>query len=148
MTFENQPITHVAEVASPVQIRALYIEDDAINRRVVRDMLGVVGISYDEGVDGPDGLAKLEVGDFDIVLLDLRMPGMDGLEVARLIRARADLKGTIPIIVVTADTGTGIEQACLDAGAQDMLLKPVAMQPLIDTICCQVLTSNPDMDLI
>ena len=148
MTFENQTITTAAAVASPMRIRALYIEDDAINRRVVRDMLGVVGISYDEGVDGPDGLAKLEAGDFDIVLLDLRMPGMDGLEVARQIRARADLKGIIPIIVVTADTGSSIEQACQDAGAQDMLRKPVAMQPLIDTICCQVLTSNPDMDLI
>lgn len=148
MTLENPPLVPVAEVASPVQIRALYIEDDAINRRVVRDMLGVVGIGYDEGVDGPDGLAKLEIGDFDIVLLDLRMPGMDGLEVARQIRARADRKGIIPIIVVTADTGSGIEQACQDAGAQDMLLKPIAMQPLIDTICCQMLTSNPEMDLI
>ncbi|MBC2650885.1 response regulator [Novosphingobium flavum] len=129
-------------------MKALYIEDDPINRLVVKDMLGVVGIGYEEGVDGPDGIAKLEHDEFDIVLVDLRMPGIDGLEVTRRIRARSDAKATVPIVVITADTGTGIKQACFDAGAQDMLLKPVAMQPLIDTICFQVLESNPDTDMI
>jgi CheY-like chemotaxis protein len=148
MTYQGQTPPPPADDGQAIQIRALYIEDDPINRLVVRDMLGVVGIGYDEGVDGPDGLAKLEDGEYDIVLMDLRMPGMDGLEVTRQIRARRDAKATIPIVVVTADTGPGIQQDCQDAGAQDLLLKPVAMQPLLDTICLQVLSSNPDMDMI
>jgi hypothetical protein len=148
MTYQGQNLSAPANESQAVQIKALYIEDDPINRLVVRDMLGVVGIDYDEGVDGPDGLAKLDSGEFDIVLMDLRMPGMDGLEVTRQIRARRDAKATIPIVVITADTGPGIQQDCQDAGAQDLLLKPVAMQPLLDTICLQVLSSNPDTDMI
>lgn len=149
MTYQGQtPTAPQADDAQAIQIKALYIEDDPINRLVVRDMLGVVGIGYEEGVDGPDGLAKLEQDEFDIVLVDLRMPGMDGLEVTRLIRARRDAKAEIPIVVITADTGSGIQQDCQEAGAQDLLLKPVAMQPLLDTICLQVLSSNPDMDMI
>jgi CheY-like chemotaxis protein len=148
MTYQDQTPTALADHAQAIQIKALYIEDDPINRLVVRDMLGVVGIGYDEGVDGPDGLAKLESSEYDIVLLDLRMPGMDGLEVTRRIRARHDAKSTIPIVVITADTGPGIQQDCERAGAQDLLLKPVAMQPLLDTICLQVLACNPDMDMI
>lgn len=153
MTYQGQiPTASSAETpaqdAQAIQIKALYIEDDPINRLVVRDMLGVVGIGYEEGVDGPDGLAKLEGGEFDIVLVDLRMPGMDGLEVTRQIRSRCDAKAAVPIVVITADTGSGIQQDCQDAGAQDLLLKPVAMQPLLDTICLQVLSSNPDMEMI
>jgi len=149
MTYHSPtPPAPEADDAQAIQIKALYIEDDPINRLVVKDMLGVVGIGYEEGVDGPDGIAKLEHDEFDIVLVDLRMPGIDGLEVTRRIRARSDSKATIPIVVITADTGAGIKQACVDAGAQDMLLKPVAMQPLIDAICFQVLEANPDMDMI
>jgi CheY-like chemotaxis protein len=112
MTYQGHAPLASRDDAQQIQIKALYIEDDPINRVVVRDMLGVVGISYDEGVDGPDGLAKLESGEFDIVLLDLRMPGMDGLEVTRQIRARRDAKAGIPIVVITADTGPGIQQDC------------------------------------
>ena len=148
MTYQGQIPPKTGENAQNIQIKALYIEDDPINRLVVRDMLGVVGIGYDEGVDGPDGLAKLDSGEFDIVLMDLRMPGMDGLEVTRRIRARRDAKSNIPIVVITADTGPCIQQDCHEAGAQDLLLKPVAMQPLLDTICLQVLSSNPGMDMI
>jgi CheY-like chemotaxis protein len=148
MTYQSQHPPAPVDEAQAIQIKALYIEDDPINRLVVRDMLGVVGIGYDEGVDGPDGLAKLDSGEFDIVLLDLRMPGMDGLEVTRQIRARRDAKAAIPIVIITADTGASIQQECQNAGAQDLLLKPVAMQPLLDTICLQVLSSNPEMDMI
>lgn len=148
MTYQGHVPPAPAQDAQAIQIKALYIEDDPINRLVVRDMLGVVGIGYDEGVDGPDGLAKLDSGEYDIVLMDLRMPGMDGLEVTRQIRARRDDKASIPIVVITADTGPGIQHDCHEAGAQDLLLKPVAMQPLLDTICLQVLSSNPDMDMI
>ena len=149
MTYQGQPPAAVPdEDAQAIQIKALYIEDDPINRLVVRDMLGVVGICYEESADGPEGLAKLDRGEFDIVLVDLRMPGMDGIEVTRQIRARRDEKANIPIVVITADTGPGIQHDCLEAGAQDLLLKPVAMQPLLDTICLQVLSSNPDMEMI
>ncbi len=144
--------SHLPPIASgesqEMQIRVLYIEDDPINRMVVRDMLSVVGINYAEAPDGPSGLIALEQGDYDLVLMDLRMPGMDGFEVTKAIRLRGDSKAQIPVVFVTADTGEGIEQGCLAAGAQEMLLKPVAMQPLLDAICRQVLTSNTSFCMI
>ncbi|MEY2926828.1 MAG: hypothetical protein RL367_1305 [Pseudomonadota bacterium] len=130
------------------KIRVLYIEDDAINRMVVRDMLSAVGIAYDEAIDGVSGLQKIEHGHYDMVLLDLRMPEMDGMEVARTIRARPDGKATLPIVVITADTGANIRQGCIAAGANEMLLKPVSMQALLDAICRYVSSANANLMII
>jgi CheY-like chemotaxis protein len=66
--------------------------------------------------------------------MDLRMPGMDGMEAIRRIRARGDAKAELPIIVVTADSGTDLREQCLEAGADDVLFKPVAMDALFDSI--------------
>lgn len=115
-------------------MQILFIEDDPMNRRVVKDMLSVAGIAMHEAVDAESGLAMIEAQTFDIVLMDLRMPGMDGLTAVRHIRARADAKAEVPIIVITADTGPNLRRDCLAQGADDMLVKPIAMQDLFDSI--------------
>lgn len=105
-----------------------------MNRRVVRDMLDVAGATMTEAADGEAGLQVLDAEDFQVVLVDLRMPGMDGLEVIRRVRARDDAKGRVPIIVVTADTAADLRERCLTAGADDVLFKPVAMDALFDAM--------------
>lgn len=115
-------------------MRILFIEDDAMNRRVVRDMLHVAGLPLAEADGGVSGIARLEREEFDIVLLDLRMPGMDGFDVIRALRGRDDALRDIPIIVVTADASPGLEDECLEAGADAVLFKPIAMQSLFDNI--------------
>lgn len=115
-------------------MKILFVDDDAMNRRVVKDMLGVVGASMDEAENAEVGLSKVEGGDYNVVLMDLRMPGMDGLEATRAIRARSDLKAKLPIVVVTADTSSDLQERCSVAGADAVLMKPVAMASLIDTI--------------
>lgn len=115
-------------------MRILFIEDDAMNRRVVRDMLHVAGLPLAEADGGRAGIARLEREEFDIVLLDLRMPEMDGFEVIRALRGRDDDLRTIPIIVVTADASPGLEDECLETGADAVLFKPIAMQSLFDSI--------------
>lgn len=115
-------------------MKVLFIEDDRMNRRVVRDMLDVAGAVMTEAEDGETGLQVLDGEDFHIVLVDLRMPGMDGMEVIRRIRARADAKAQIPIVVVTADTAVDLRQRCLAAGADEVLFKPVAMDALFDVM--------------
>ena len=115
-------------------MNVLFVEDDRMNRRVVRDMLDVAGATMIEAEDGEAGLAAVEAGDFEIVLVDLRMPGMDGMEVIRRIRARGDAKARVPIIVVTADTAADLRERCLAAGADDLLFKPVAMDALFDAM--------------
>jgi two-component system response regulator QseB len=112
----------------------LFIEDDPMNRRVVRDMLDVAGASMAEAAHAEEGLRRIEAEDFDVVLVDLRMPGMDGIEAIERIRARDDAKAELPIIVVTADTAIDLRERCLTAGADEVLFKPVAMDALFDTI--------------
>lgn len=113
-------------------MRVLFIEDDQMNRRVVRDMLQIAGAEMDEAVDAPSGLQKVADETFDLILMDLRMPGMDGLTAIGHIRGRDDAKAKVPIIVVTADTAVDIEQKCLEGGADGVILKPVAMRQLFD----------------
>ena len=112
----------------------LFIEDDPMNRRVVKDMLDVAGATMAEAGLAEEGLARIEYEDFDVILVDLRMPGMDGMEAIRRIRARGDAKAELPVIVITADTGVDLREQCLEAGADDVLFKPVAMDALFDSI--------------
>ncbi|KQN82371.1 response regulator [Sphingomonas sp. Leaf67] len=115
-------------------MRILFVEDDAMNRRVVRDMLDVAGATMVEADLAEAGLRRIDEEEFDLVLLDLRMPGMDGFEVIRRVRAREDAKQTLPIIIVTADTAIDLTERCLAAGADEVLFKPVAMDALFDAI--------------
>jgi CheY-like chemotaxis protein len=115
-------------------MRILFVEDDPMNRRVVRDMLQLVGAEMHEADSARAGLDKIEAERFDIVLMDLRMPGMDGMEAIGHIRGRGDNKAMLPIIVVTADTALGIRENCVRGGADEVIMKPVAMKQLFDAI--------------
>jgi len=115
-------------------MQVLFIEDDPMNRRVVKDMLSVAGLEMAEAPEATTGLAMLETQSYDLILMDLRMPGMDGLEAVRRIRERTDAAASIPIIVVTADTALDLQERCRAAGADDLLRKPVAMTLLFDAI--------------
>ncbi|WP_109806114.1 response regulator [Sphingosinithalassobacter portus] len=128
-------------------MKILFIEDDPMNRRVVKDMLDVAGAEMVEAADAPAGLAAIEQQDFDVVLVDLRMPGMDGMEALRRIRARDDAKAQLPLIVVTADTAVDLRQRCLEAGADEVMFKPVAMDSLFDTIGRVLATRGGDIIL-
>jgi CheY-like chemotaxis protein len=115
-------------------MNVLFIEDDRMNRRVVRDMLDVAGVEMMEAESAELGLAALDVSDFDMLLIDLRMPGMDGITAIGLIRARTDSKASVPIIVITADTALDLRERCIAAGADEVLFKPVAMDALFEAI--------------
>lgn len=122
-------------------MRVLFVDDNEINRKVVKSMLEAVGAAVAEAEDAETGLSMIEVGEFDIILMDIRMPGMDGLAAIRRIRARADAKAGLPIVVVTADNAGDIRAQAAAAGADDLLLKPVQLQALFDTIA-SVLTRD------
>jgi two-component system response regulator QseB len=112
----------------------LFIEDDPMNRRVVKDMLDVAGATMAEAAWAEEGLARIDAETFDVILVDLRMPGTDGFETIRQIRARGDAKAELPVIVVTADTAVDLRERCMEVGADDVLFKPVAMDALFDSI--------------
>lgn len=122
----------------------LFIEDDSMNRRVVKDMLDVAGATMIGAENAEIGLKLVDEQDFDMILVDLRMPGMDGLEAIRHIRARGDAKAVLPIIVVTADTALDLRERCLAEGADEVLFKPVAMDSLFDAIGRMLAKSSGD----
>ncbi len=115
-------------------MNVLYIEDDRMNRRVVKDMLDVAGAGMTEAESAEAGLALLHVHRFDMLLVDLRMPGMDGMTAISRIRAGSDTNARVPIIVVTADAAPDLREQCIEAGADDVLFKPVAMEALFDAM--------------
>jgi len=115
-------------------MNVLFIEDDRMNRRVVRDMLDVAGATMTEAEDAETGLQLIDEHDFAMALIDLRMPGMDGITAIGHIRARADGKAAVPIIVITADTALDLRERCIAAGADEVLFKPVAMDALFEAM--------------
>jgi CheY-like chemotaxis protein len=115
-------------------MRVLFVEDDTMNRRVVRDMLKVVGTDMEEASDAETGLRMLEEHTYDMVLMDLRMPGMDGLTAITLLRASIGPNRETPVIVVTADTAVDLRERCFAAGADEVIVKPVAMAALLEAM--------------
>lgn len=111
-------------------MQVLYVEDGAVNRRVLKEMLRALGMEMLEAEDGAAGLAMIEANDFDLVLMDLHMPGMDGLTAISHLRARSDAKAQLPIVVVTADDCPAVAAECRTAGADDVLHKPVSLRAL------------------
>ncbi|MEN2785201.1 response regulator [Sphingomonas qilianensis] len=115
-------------------MNVLFIEDDTMNRRVVSDMLDVAGATMTGAESAEIGLQLIDQHDYAIILVDLRMPGMDGITAIKHIRARPDAKAKLPIIVVTADTAVDLRERCIAQGADEVLFKPVAMDSLFDTM--------------
>lgn len=129
----NAPLhKHVTQIVKIDKV--LLIEDNSMNRQVVRDMFAVAGLGIDEAASGAEGLQLFELHDYDLLLVDLRMPGMDGFSVMKRIRARDDAKGSTPIIVVSGEVGLAVRSDCLAAGADDLIKKPVAMEAMFESI--------------
>lgn len=101
--------------------RVLLVEDDERIRLALGLALGDLGFEVRDAPSGEVALELLEVADIDVVLLDLMLPGVDGLTVCRLLRSRGDL----PIIITTARSDTADVIAGLEAGADDYMSKPL-----------------------
>jgi DNA-binding response OmpR family regulator len=107
--------------------RVLLIDDDTRMYELLAQYLGQNGISVTHAADGGRGLAALEAGAYDAVLLDVMMPGMDGLEVCRRIRA----KSTVPVLMLTARGDETDRVVGLELGADDYLAKPFSPRELL-----------------
>ena len=107
--------------------RVLVVEDNSTNRLVATRLLQRLGVVAETAVDGVDALARLRSAPFDLVLMDVQMPEMDGLEATR--RIRAGEPGVpnpgLPIVALTAHAMAGDREACLAAGMDDYLSKPI-----------------------
>jgi CheY-like chemotaxis protein len=111
-------------------VRALLAEDNPINQRLASSMLKKLGCTVDAVADGEKAVACCAVTNFDVVFMDMQMPVMDGLEAARRIRAGEPAGRRVPIIALTANAFSEDQAACLAAGMDAFLSKPVSVADL------------------
>ncbi len=125
----RQPVT--GEAILPLAGRVLLVEDNPINQGVAQAMLDRLGVQWQLATDGQAAIDAVREADFDLVLMDCQMPGTDGYQATAAIRALPGGRGaTLPIIALTANALADDEQACLAAGMNDFLSKPVSIAAL------------------
>jgi two-component system, cell cycle response regulator DivK len=113
--------------------RILIVEDQEDNRRIMRDLLSASGYELIEANDGEKGLALAESEVPDLVLMDIQLPGLDGYEVTRRIKANAALSH-IPIIAVTSYALSGDDQKAFASGCDGYVTKPFSPRQLLAKI--------------
>ena len=113
--------------------RILVIEDHEDNRRIVRDLLTPSGYELIEAVTGEDGVAMAETHRPDLILMDIQLPGLDGYEATRRIKANPALR-QIPIIAVTSYALSGDDVKAREAGCDAYVTKPFSPRALLAKI--------------
>ena len=129
----SQP-EHASSAAPRASLRILLAEDNPINQRVALMLLQRLGYRADAVADGAEALEALRRARYDVVLMDLRMPRMDGLEATRRIMAEWPPEERPYIIAVTADVTQGKREACLQAGMDDFVSKPIDEEVLASAL--------------
>ncbi len=134
----DMPQAPAAESPRPVHLvprRVLLVEDNEINRRVAVGLLESRGHQVRIAENGAEAVERLEQEEFDVVLMDMQMPVMDGYEATRRIRVRErEAGGHVPIVAMTAEALKGDRERCLAAGMDDYLSKPVTTKELYPKI--------------
>ncbi len=123
-----------APVASQRAARILLAEDVPMNQIVTSSILCKAGHTVEVAEDGLAAVEAVRTGDFDLVLMDMQMPRMDGLQATAAIRRMPDGRRTIPIIALTANALSDQLQRCLDAGMNDHVTKPIERDTLLAAV--------------
>ena len=127
------PVTPAPKVELGRKARILLVEDNPVNLMVAQRLLQVLGADCDTAGNGQAALAKLDEGEFDLVLMDCQMPVLDGYAATRRWRELEQQRKSqrrLPIIAMTANAMAGDRRKCLDAGMDDYLSKPVSRAEL------------------
>ena len=108
-------------------VRVLLAEDNPVNAMLARTLLRREGAQVEHVADGDAALAALARDEFDLILMDVRMPGLSGLEATQALRARGV---RTPVVALTANAFDDDRRACIEAGMDDFLVKPLAPEAL------------------
>ena len=115
-------------------LKVLHVDDDPMNLRVVQEILGAFGHHAVMACSGREALERLAVEDFDLMLLDIHMPGMTGIEVIQRLRASSGRERNTPVIALTADVYTRRPAEYVALGFNDFVSKPILVSGLMATI--------------
>ena len=121
-----------------VKAEILIVDDDRRARAAIAQICRAAGYSVEEAVDGQAGLQAAMSGRYLLILLDIHMPGLDGIAVARAIRALPAAAGQVPIVAVTADLFRETRERCRAAGMNDPGAKPIVPGELLGRIAAHM----------
>jgi signal transduction histidine kinase/DNA-binding response OmpR family regulator/HPt (histidine-containing phosphotransfer) domain-containing protein len=123
-----------ATMGERLPLRILLAEDNATNQKLALHLLARMGYRADLAANGHEVLAAMERRDYDVVLMDMQMPEMDGLEATRQIRQRWGVGRPPRIVAMTANTMQGDREICLAAGMDDYVSKPIRLPLLVEAL--------------
>lgn len=126
-------------------LAVLVADDNKVNRRVVQRILESAGHRPTLVTNGEEALEALEDQHFDLVLMDVNMPVIDGIEAAKLYRFQASGRRRVPIVALTADAMPGTRQRCLEAGMAACLVKPVPPLTLLEAVRTHAVSDEPEV---
>jgi two-component system sensor histidine kinase/response regulator len=114
--------------------RILVAEDNAVNQQITRAILEKAGFSVDIASDGAELLRALQTAEYDLVVMDVQMPGMDGYQTTRAIRNLDSAVRSIPVLAMTANAMSGDRERCLACGMNEYVSKPVHAAEMLSKI--------------
>jgi len=131
--FDHDPATISNPVAPGHELRILVAEDNGLNQIVLTKLLGTLGLSCDLASDGIEAVEMFKAGNYEVVLMDMVMPRMGGVEASLAIRAAEIALGRpnrVCIIATTANVTNQDHTLCVQAGMDDFLAKPIRLEVL------------------
>ncbi|WP_165844090.1 hybrid sensor histidine kinase/response regulator [Phenylobacterium kunshanense] len=136
-----------ADEAVLAGVRILLVEDNATNRLVAQTLLQRLGAQVTEAEDGLAGVRAAATGRFDLILMDIQMPHMDGIEAAQSIRGLAGAAGQVPILALTANAMTHQRAEYLAAGMNGIVSKPISVAALLGEVG-RMLEADPEIETV
>jgi CheY-like chemotaxis protein/HPt (histidine-containing phosphotransfer) domain-containing protein len=130
----EKPVADVHWASRRFRGKVLLVEDNAVNQKVAQRFLERLGCEVELAENGEQCIRAWERGKFDVVLMDIQMPVMDGYTATRHIRGRECVDSHTPIVALTANAMTGQLERCLSAGMDGLLTKPIAIERLREVL--------------
>jgi len=131
LPVNSLPTSKISDFKWKMSLNVLYVEDVTTNQFLIEEILGDWGIKVEMASDGFEALKMIEPKGYDLILMDIQMPGIDGLETTRRIRAMEDpYFKNIPILALTASTTESTKDEIFISGMQDFILKPINVDDL------------------
>ncbi len=146
-TVSSIKVEKPAEKPTIPPLHILLVEDNLMNQKFMSHILKRLGSTFDIAVDGRDAIEKVKQGKYDLILMDIQMPVMDGLEATKYIRNELNMKD-IPIIALTAHAMKGDREKCIAAGCTGYITKPIDQQKLVSEIMSVIKSTEPDYEEI
>lgn len=140
-TVTSSSAVEAVATSGPAQRRLLVVDDTPANLKILARLLEKQGYHVELARDGHEAVAQFQAQEYDAILMDLQMPGLDGFGATTAIRAMQDRR-QIPIIALTAHVVEGTRERCLEVGMSEYLAKPIDFALLISTIESQLKSSD------